>query len=536
MKDKSTDHQPHNEGQKGNTQYVSNNIQFNTELNYHFIIYCLNLVSHATEPSKNILKKLLQILFIFPFFLTGQNIDSLKLALKNAKHDTTRCSILNAMIEAEADDNIWPKYNNQLLKLCENKIKLISKTSSDYSIYLKHYAGTLNNVGYLANKQGDIHKAKEYFIKSLKVSEEVGDKNGIANSLNHMGLIYKNQGDIPMALEYYGKSLKISEEIGDKQGIAVSLSNIGLIYNNQGDIPKALEYYGKSLQIQEEIGDKQGVAISLNNIGLIYLQQGDNAKSLECTKKSLKIREEIGDKQGIAGSLNNIGFLFDDQGDTPKALEYYVKSLKIWEEIGDKRGISGSLNNIGFVHFKQKNYSSALMYANKSMKLSRDLGFPENIGTAAKILNQIYKATGNYKLAYENYELFIQMRDSVNNEKTQKAAVKKQMQYQYETQARELKNEQDKKDIIAKAELKQREKERNYFIIGFALVIVLALFVFRSYRQKQKANLIITQQKHEVEESRKEILDSIHYAKRIQKALLPTHNYIDKNLNRLRKN
>ena len=131
------------------------------------------------------------------------------------------------------------------------------------------------------------------------------------------------------------------------------------------------------------------------------------------------------------------------------------------------------------------------------------------------------------------YELEIQMRDSINNQETRKASVKKQMQYEYETKARELKNEQDKKDIIAKAELIQREKERNYFVIGFALVIVLALFIFRSYRQKQKANLIITQQKHEVEESRKEILDSIHYAKRIQKAHLPTHNYIDKNLSRL---
>ncbi|MBK7666956.1 MAG: hypothetical protein IPJ32_06110 [Sphingobacteriaceae bacterium] len=107
------------------------------------------------------------------------------------------------------------------------------------------------------------------------------------------------------------------------------------------------------------------------------------------------------------------------------------------------------------------------------------------------------------------------------------------MQYQYETQACELKNEQDKKDLLAKAELQQREKERNYFIIGFALVIVLAGFIFRSYRQKQKANILIAQQKHEVEESRKEILDSIHYAKRIQKAHLPTLSYIEKNLNRL---
>ena len=88
---------------------------------------------------------------------------------------------------------------------------------------------------------------------------------------------------------------------------------------------------------------------------------------------------------------------------------------------------------------------------------------------------------------------------------------------------------------VDEPELTQREKERNYFVIGFALVIVLALFIFRSYRQKQKANLIITLQKHEVEMKQKEVLDSIHYAKRIQKALMPNEKYIQNKLKHLNK-
>ena len=72
---------------------------------------------------------------------------------------------------------------------------------------------------------------------------------------------------------------------------------------------------------------------------------------------------------------------------------------------------------------------------------------------------------------------------------------------------------------------------------------MFAIFIFRSYRQKQKANVIITRQKEEVEkakelvdEKQKEILDSIHYAKRIQTALITSEKYIAKNLNRLIKN
>ena len=102
-----------------------------------------------------------------------------------------------------------------------------------------------------------------------------------------------NQGDIPKALEYYHKSLKIREEIGDKKGIANSLNNIGYIYDVQGDIPKGLEYYHKSLKIREEIGDKKGIAMSLNNIGYIYNSQGDIPKASGQTheKKSTNFRQ-----------------------------------------------------------------------------------------------------------------------------------------------------------------------------------------------------------------------------------------------------
>ncbi|MDP3145162.1 MAG: hypothetical protein Q8N66_07160, partial [Bacteroidota bacterium] len=140
-----------------------------------------------------------------------------------------------------------------------------------------------------------------------------------------------------------------------------------------------------------------------------------------------------------------------------------------------------------------------------------------------------------YKEAFEMYELEIKMRDSINNQETQKAAIKKQLQYTYEKKELETKAEQDKKDAIAKAELKQKENERNYFIAGFGLVLVLALFILRGYKQKQKANAIIVAQKHLVDEKQKEILDSIRYAKRIQTALLPSEKYIDKSLQKLNK-
>lgn len=70
-----------------------------------------------------------------------------------------------------------------------------------------------------------------------------------------------------------------------------------------------------------------------------------------------------------------------------------------------------------------------------------------------------------------------------------------------------------------------KEKEKREIVIyatfaGFILAITLAAVIFRGYRQKQSANIVLAAQKSEIEKQSKQILDSIRYAKNIQDAIL----------------
>ncbi|MBK9285417.1 MAG: tetratricopeptide repeat protein [Sphingobacteriaceae bacterium] len=503
-------------------------------------------------------------------------IDSLKLALQNAKHDTTRCNILNAIIESENDDAVWPKYNDQLKGIAETNLKKTPQTHPVYKIFNKHLAVALHRIGHTYKSQGDIPKALENFNNSLKICEEIGDKKEIATLLNNLGVIYFYQGDIQKALEQYARSLKIREEIGDKSGIAFSLNNLAFIYQKQDDIPNALKYFSMSLKMREEIGDKKGIATVLNNIGAIYYDQGDPlntsfkqdalsagfTKALEYFDRSLKIKEEIGDKLGTANLLNNIGVIYSEHGDPSvtsskedalsagftKALEYYGKSLKIREEIGDKEAIAATLNNIGVIYIKQKKYSKALDFCTRSMKASREIGFPQYIRDASERLNQIYKATGNYKLALENYELYIKMRDSINNESTRKASIKNQLKYEYDKQAAadsvaHAKDSEIKNAELAKqtAEIKAKKNQQYALFSGLGLVLIFAGVMFNRFKVTQKQKGIIESQKSEVEsqkkiveEKQKEVLDSIHYARRIQMAQIPSEKVVERILAKLK--
>ncbi|MBC7865159.1 MAG: tetratricopeptide repeat protein [Bacteroidia bacterium] len=537
------------------------------------------------------------VVFQGKVFAREKIIDSLKLALKNARHDTTRCSILNAMIEAEGDDRIWTVYNDQLKQLAK-KNSLAAPTSRLKFFYLKHFADALNNTGFIYGSRGNNLMAIKYYNQSLKIQKEIGDKNGIANALNNLGGVYYKQSDNIKSIEYYSKSLKIQEEIGDKKGIATSLSNIGIIYENQGHIAKAIEYYSKSLKIKEEIGDKKGIATSLNNLGLIYDSQGESAKAIEYYGKSLKIREGIDDKKGVAASLNNLGVIYKNRGEIAKAIEYYSKSLrisqeigdktgiatcynnlgviyshqgdpscfmskeeclgsgiskaienyskslKIREEIGDKNGIANSLNNMGSIYIKKKNYVVALEFCARSLTISKKIGHPQMIRNAAEQLKTIHQKLNQPKKALEMFELFIQMRDSISNQETKKTSIKTQLKYEYEKKsaADSVKNaeEQKVKDAQLSAQtatLKQEKFQRYSLVVGLLLVVLGLLFVINRFRITQKQKKIIEEQKlivddafEKLHEKNKEVMDSIYYARRIQRALITSEKYIERKL------
>jgi hypothetical protein len=127
--------------------------------------------------------------------------------------------------------------------------------------------------------------------------------------------------------------------------------------------------------------------------------------------------------------------------------------------------------------------------------------------------------------------------------RTQKKTVQQSMQYEFDKKEASTKLEQEKRDAVATAE-KRKQKIIIYAVSsGLLLIFILAVVILRSLRINQKKNKIITgqkelveKQKKIVEEKQKEILDSIHYAKRIQIALLPNEKIIEKNLSRLAKN
>ncbi|MCF8296041.1 MAG: tetratricopeptide repeat protein [Saprospiraceae bacterium] len=523
------------------------------------------------------------LLFSIIFFIClssfSQNndlIDSLRKVIATVEMNNNKpCSADTGRINAylslaveirKASPDSAQKLNFKAKEIAE-KLLESNPSKSIKSSTNKYLAKTLNNIGNIFTKQGNIYEALNCYHKSLKISEEIGDKKGISDSYNNLGNITKNQGDIPKALDYILKSLSISEELGDKRGMARTYNNLGLIYFNQEETDKAMEYHHKSLKIKEEIGDKKGMAKSLNNLAVVYKEIGETAKALEYNLNSLKIKEELEDIDGIATSYNNLGDVYNELNDFPKAIECLHKSLKILSGHNNKKGMCLSLYLLGMTYQKQKNIKNAKIYSKQAYQISKELGFPIEIELAASLMKEISIMEGNYKKAFEYYQEEIQMHDSIQSDEFLNEITRQQTKHEYEKQmavdsVAYAKSIQIKDLELAKS---QQEKEKQKVVIfafigGFIVILVFLIIVLRLFLQKKKANRIITEknvslnkanieiqlQKKEIEIQRDEITeqhneivqhrdiilqqkekieDSIQYAKRIQNAVLPNINY-----------
>jgi tetratricopeptide (TPR) repeat protein len=366
-------------------------------------------------------------------------------------------------------------------------------------------------------------------------------RSQLAASYNGLGFIYRNQGDVPLAIDYNEKALKLREEIQDKNGIAESLNNIGVIYDYQNEGDKALEYYARSLKVLEEIGEKYGVGTLYNNMAFVYSYQNNLDKAIEYYQKALDLHKEINNQAGIGESYNNLGAMYRNKGEYEKAYEFLNKGFEIRTKVNDKRGIASSYKNLCDLFYRQKKYPQALDYGLKSLSVSGELGYPESIMNAAAKLNLIYRATGDYKKALENYELYIGMRDSIGSETNRKAAIRTQLKHEFEKKAvtDSIKVVDQKK--VYDAEIKQEKTQRTALYAGIFLIAVFSLFMYNRFRitKKQKQLIEIKEketsvQKMIIETKHNEITASINYAKRIQHSLLPQEKYIDKTLERMK--
>ncbi len=517
------------------------------------------------------------VLLILIFSITrakSQNsiIDSLNQLYKSARYDTTKIRL-----KLNIAENLYLQNPDSTLKIYEAAekeciVKLKNKSNSPLEIkaFKMLCAYSKTSLGVLLCQVGRVNEAKTKIFESIDLFNEIGDSVTILVSFSNISLVYGSaglfdssiyysnkvvelskkykiskflqiaynsigvnydyKGDISQSLKYYFLALEQTIESKEFNGQGQLYYNIGGIYLSQKNKEKALQYFNKSMQIREKIGDKNGLADTYNSIGMLYNLDEDSLNAVKYFKKAKSIFKELGDFSSLASVYNNLGSMFRKLKDYKKAESYLLEAIKISEKINDLIGLSHFYINISLVYKAQKQVDKSILYATKSFNISKAAGLNENVQRSSKALYELYKEEKNFNKALYYHELFIQIRDTMENIESQKSIIQLQTDFEYK-QKRILAEAEHKLQLSQQKESAKQTQFRQNIIIAFVSVLFILIFVFslvlsKRFKLIKKQNQIIKHQKHLVEEKQKEILDSITYARRIQQALLPRENFI----------
>lgn len=449
-------------------------------------------------------------------------IDSLNQVLKQTNEDTSRIKIYFQIASTymRASDPRGTEYLENIKTWAEK---------NEHAIFLAQYH---NLMGRWYKSKGITKQAVESFEQELKIQEQLNDSIGMASCYNNLGTMLTDQGYYNRALNYHLDALKVREKLKDERGLANSYHNIGMIYDNQKKYDDALENYFRSLALKEKVGDKGGAANTLSNISLIFIEKQLFDSSLIFSNKALENYAILGDSSSIYIINTNIAFAYQGKKEYNKAIKAFQNSLAFSRRAGSVSIESYCYQGLGDTYKGKNEFPQAISFYHKALRLFKEMQASKEVSLVYKGLSECYQLTGEPQKAYDYLNMFQQLNDTLLLENNEKIVA--EMQEKYESTQKQQEN------ALLREQGKIKDLQRNVFIGIGGLLTILAFFMYKNIRDKQKANKalhekneIISEQKDAIEVQRdaiekqkNNIIDSIKYAKRIQESFLVSKEHI----------
>ncbi|XP_067051688.1 tetratricopeptide repeat protein 28-like [Acropora muricata] len=168
---------------------------------------------------------------------------------------------------------------------------------------------------------------------------------------NH-GLLYQGQGDYQKSIKYYIKSLGIAKELGNRYREGIIHENLGHVFYKLGNFDQAVKNHARHLDISREINDRAGEGRGYGNLGNDLLKLCRFREALKNHKLALNVAQEEGDTEEVRNAYGNIGCAYTRLCDFNKAIEYHTKHLNMATQVNDRLGERRAYANLAQNHLQ----------------------------------------------------------------------------------------------------------------------------------------------------------------------------------------
>ena len=438
---------------------------------------------------------------LFLFLLSSplgfsQVVDSLTSALQEVKSNRARLyTLINlAKAESETDAQRAMKHVGEALEL--------AYTESDATAE-GYCASIIGSINYEAKRY---NVAMEYYGKAVRLLEKQGEGGSqwTYTSYKYLARSYDALEDYDEALKHYHLFLALAEARGNELDVTETQEAIGRVYFNQENYAEAEVWYQKAQGFYIANGFNAPLIDVNDALGDIQLAQNMDTAAENYYVQSQNLAEEIGDRGRAGKSISKLGDVYGNRKEPDRQIEYEQQALTYNTEWGNEAAANTNYLNIGKIYLENDNTTEAIPWLHNSINMSEELGLLETKEEALKILGDAYQKVGDFDKAQESYDQLAVLRDSARKRELNENLVAAELTADLaRSEERIALLEQQRiqqvqlfeKETEAREANLQRQQIISYSLAGGLVVLSFsAFFVYRSSRQKRRANQLLALQ------------------------------------------
>lgn len=327
--------------------------------------------------------------------------------------------------------------------------------------------------------ENDTKKSMKNLIKGLKYQQEASMNKLLARSYNMLGINSDNQGNIPAAIDYYLTSLKYSQEKGLEYEAGMTNSNIGQIYAMLKNYKTSIHYLEKTIDCWKKCEDNPYMAMSIVEMETIiatcYYRLGDIQSALDYFYRIEAERDKYHrDTHFEVVTLVFETTIYNVLKEYDKRDEKIKKLLELIESIPSLMDLYDEAFTLCEILKEIKRYKDLWRVIEKMELLSKQAGITNMQLRVLKVKMQAYQMMKNEDAYLQSCADYFKLSEKleIENKTMAKRAIElrmdleqvreKQMQIQEENKLLQAKSERD-----PLTELPNREKLNHYSEMAF---------------------------------------------------------------------
>lgn len=176
------------------------------------------------------------------------------------------------------------------------------------------------NLGILANIQGQLDEASARYLRSLDAYRTAGDDHGCAVAYNNLGMVSADRGRLEEAEGYFRECQAIALRSGDRYLQAGCLVNRAEIAVERQRFENARQHAEDALELFARLGGRGARADAHRVLGMLYRETGRPERAEAELRTALELAAAAGSALNEAEAARELAILFQVQGRNREAL------------------------------------------------------------------------------------------------------------------------------------------------------------------------------------------------------------------------